>query len=372
MADNVFFYRYVKPVKMNGAGVDTYIDAVQSKGKFAVGVAEKVKETAAAAGKDVVVRVESKVEKLEEKLKVVTEKDPILSTSGSMSSSVSTDRAAGALAATSADAKAAPAVKLATTERPSMTVSSTVTSTEVKPATGKAGTEMGEKPEKAEKKAEPGKLPEASTAAAAPTKTPPESPSPPASTEAPKPVADAVKKSSTETSPAKETSPTSSSTSAMSSAEAKKSTTSPGASKAEAQKTADAAAMHAMRAAAHLRRGEWDEALADCAAAHERGHRGAERLAQAVRAAHSRRASADAMAADGAEQSTSTRVPLADVTPVVDEHTRGLAPPVKRPSSDDMEQDDLVASKRLRTPSEEVVLVALGSPTSATSPRGCF
>ena len=60
---------------MNGAGVDTYIDAVQSKGKFAV-VAEKVKETAAAAGKDVVVRVESKVEKLEEKLKVVTEKDP--------------------------------------------------------------------------------------------------------------------------------------------------------------------------------------------------------------------------------------------------------------------------------------------------------
>jgi hypothetical protein len=136
--------------------------------------------------------------------------------------------------------------------------------------------------------------------------------------------------------------------------------------------TADAAAMHAMRAAAHLRRGEWDEALADCAAAHERGHRGAERLAQAVRAAHSRRASADATAADGAEQSTSARVPLADVTPVVDEHTRGLAPPVKRPSSDDMEQDDLVASKRLRTPSEEVVLVALGSPTSATSPRGCF
>ena len=59
----MFFYRYVKPAKMNGAGVDTYIDAVQSKGKFAV-VAEKVKETAAAAGKDVVVRVESKVEKL--------------------------------------------------------------------------------------------------------------------------------------------------------------------------------------------------------------------------------------------------------------------------------------------------------------------
>jgi hypothetical protein len=172
---------YVKPVRMNGAGVDTYIDAVQSKGKFAV-VAEKVKETAAAAGKDVVVRVESKVEKLEEKLKVATEKDSSL-TSGSIpssiSSSTSTDRAAGALAATSADAKAAPAVKLATTERPSMTVSSTVTSTEVKPATGKAGTEMGEKPEKAEKKAEPGKLPEASTAAAAPTKPPPESPSPP-------------------------------------------------------------------------------------------------------------------------------------------------------------------------------------------------
>ena len=105
---------------MNGAGVDTYIDAVQSKGKFAV-VAEKVKETAAAAGKDVVVRVESKVEKLEEKLKVVTEKDSSSisnSISSSMSSSTSTERAAGALAATSADAKAAPAVKLATTERP--------------------------------------------------------------------------------------------------------------------------------------------------------------------------------------------------------------------------------------------------------------
>ena len=239
---------YVKPVRMNGAGVDTYIDAVQSKGKFAV-VAEKVKETAAAAGKDVVVRVESKVEKLEEKLKVATEKDSSL-TSGSIpssiSSSTSTDRAAGALAATSADAKAAPAVKLATTERPGVTPP---VETAVKPATGKAGTEMGEKPEKAEKKAEPGKLPEASTAAAAPTKAPPESPSPPASTEAPKPMADAVKKSSTETSPAKESPPTSTSTSATSSAEAKKSTTSPGASKAEAQKTADAAAIAAYESA---------------------------------------------------------------------------------------------------------------------------
>ena len=234
---------YVKPVRMNGAGVDTYIDAVQSKGKFAV-VAEKVKETAAAAGKDVVVRVESKVEKLEEKLKVATEKDPILSTSGSISSSMSTDRAAGALAATSADAKAAPAVKLAT-ERPSGVAPPVETA--VKPATGKGGTEMGEKPEKAaEKKAESGKLPEASTAAAAPTKPPPESPSPPASTEAPKPVADAVKKSSTETSPAKESPPISTSTSAT---EAKKPTTSPGASKAEAQKTADAAAIAAYESA---------------------------------------------------------------------------------------------------------------------------
>ena len=238
---------YVKPVRMNGAGVDTYIDAVQSKGKFAV-VAEKVKETAAAAGKDVVVRVESKVEKLEEKLKVATEKDSSLSTSGSMSSSVSsstsTDRAAGALAATSADAKAAPAVKL-TTEKQSV---APPVETAVKPATGKAGTEMGEKPEKAEKKAESGKLPEASTAAAAPTKAPPESQSPPASTEAPKPMVDAVKKSSTETSPAKESPPISTSTSAIS-AEAKKSTTSPGASKAEAQKTADAAAIAAYETA---------------------------------------------------------------------------------------------------------------------------
>ena len=238
---------YVKPVRMNGAGVDTYIDAVQSKGKFAV-VAEKVKETAAAAGKDVVVRVESKVEKLEEKLKVATEKDSSLSTSGSMSSSVSsstsTDRAAGALAATSADAKAAPAVKLTTEKQ----IVAPPVETAVKPATGKAGTEMGEKPEKAEKKAESGKLPEASTAAAAPTKAPPESPSPPASTEAPKPMVDAVKKSSTETSPAKESPPISTSTSAIS-AEAKKSTTSPGASKAEAQKTAYAAAIAAYETA---------------------------------------------------------------------------------------------------------------------------
>ena len=148
---------------MNGAGVDTYIDAVQSKGKFAV-VAEKVKETAAAAGKDVVVRVESKVEKLEEKLKVATEKDPILSTSGSISSSMSTDRAAGALAATSADAKAAPAVKLATTERPGVTPP---VETAVKPATGKVTTDA-EKAQLADKKAEPGKPLEASTAAGRP------------------------------------------------------------------------------------------------------------------------------------------------------------------------------------------------------------
>ena len=47
--------------------MDTYIDAVQSKGKFAV-VVEKVKETAAAAERDLVVRVEEKVERLEEKL----------------------------------------------------------------------------------------------------------------------------------------------------------------------------------------------------------------------------------------------------------------------------------------------------------------
>ena len=47
--------------------MDTYIDAVQSEGKFAV-VVEKVKETAAAAEEDLVVRVETKVERLEEKL----------------------------------------------------------------------------------------------------------------------------------------------------------------------------------------------------------------------------------------------------------------------------------------------------------------
>ena len=49
------------------AGLDTYIDAVRSEGKFAV-VVEKVKETAAAAERDLVVRVEEKVERLEEKL----------------------------------------------------------------------------------------------------------------------------------------------------------------------------------------------------------------------------------------------------------------------------------------------------------------
>jgi hypothetical protein len=59
-------------------------------------------------------------------------------------------------------------------------------------------------------------------------------------------MADAVKKSSTETSPAKESPPISTSTSAT---EAKKPTTSPGASKAEAQKTADAAAIAAYETA---------------------------------------------------------------------------------------------------------------------------
>ena len=59
---------YVKPnLSIQSAGLDTYIDAVQSKGKFAV-VVEKVKETAVAAERDLVVRVETKVERLEEKL----------------------------------------------------------------------------------------------------------------------------------------------------------------------------------------------------------------------------------------------------------------------------------------------------------------
>ena len=60
---------YVKPASTlnQSAGLDTYIDAVRSEGKFAV-VVEKVKETAAAAERDLVVRVEEKVERLEEKL----------------------------------------------------------------------------------------------------------------------------------------------------------------------------------------------------------------------------------------------------------------------------------------------------------------
>ena len=66
----------MKPNSSNqSAGLDTYIDAVQSKGKFAV-VVEKVKETAAAAERDLVVRVEEKVERLEEKLGVKGRRRP--------------------------------------------------------------------------------------------------------------------------------------------------------------------------------------------------------------------------------------------------------------------------------------------------------
>ena len=92
--------------------------------------------------------------------------------------------------------------------------------------------------------------------------------------------------------------------------------------------------------------------------------RGAERFfADGPRGAQSARLSADATTVDAVKQSTSSRVPLADVTPIAE-----CAPPVKRPSSGDMEQH-LVASKRLLSPSEEIAIVASGSLTSTTAHR---
>ena len=85
--------------------------------------------------------------------------------------------------------------------------------------------------------------------------------------------------------------------------------------------------------------------------------------ADGPRGAQSARLSADAMAVGAVEQSTSSRVPLADVTPIAE-----CAPPVKRPSSGDMEQH-LVASKRLLSPSEEIAIVASGSLRSTTAHR---
>ena len=115
---------YVKPASTlnQSAGLDTYIDAVRSEGKFAV-VVEKVKETAAAAERDLVVRVEEKVERLEEKLGGKGSASASApggdDVSGTPPSTAPTSaRSPAAAAFTGADAKPAPAVK-ASAERSS-------------------------------------------------------------------------------------------------------------------------------------------------------------------------------------------------------------------------------------------------------------
>jgi len=230
------------------AGLDTYIDAVQSKGKFAV-VVEKVKETAAAAERDLVVRVETKVERLEEKLggKGSTPAPGGDSPGGDSAAAPSSAPSGAAAAVTSADAKPAPAVK-ASAERLSEK-SETPKAVEATDARGPEKLEKAEKLDKLDKLEKAEKLEKSEKASSAAARTATETA--PASGE-PKP--DAGKRttmpdptSSERPQPQPQQQPAVATTTAD--AASKKSTTSPGASKAEAQRTSEAAAVAAYETA---------------------------------------------------------------------------------------------------------------------------
>ena len=225
---------YVKPASTlnQSAGLDTYIDAVRSEGKFAV-VVEKVKETAAAAERDLVVRVEEKVERLEEKLGGKGSASASApggdDVSGTPPSTAPTSaRSPGAAAVTGADAKPAPAVK-ASAERSSP--SEAAKSVE---ATDARGTEKLEKSEKSAR----------SSAARTATETAPASgeSKPDAGKRATMPDPTASERPQPQPRPQQ---PAIATTTTAADAAIKKSTTSPGASKAEAQRTSEAAAIAA-------------------------------------------------------------------------------------------------------------------------------
>ena len=218
------------------AGLDTYIDAVRSEGKFAV-VVEEEEETAAAAERDLVVRVEEKVERLEEKLGGKGSASASApggdDVSGTPPSTAPTSaRSPAAAAFTGADAKPAPAVR-ASAERSSP--SEAAKSVE---ATDARGTEKLEKSEKSAR----------SSAARTATETAPASgeSKPDAGKRATMPDPTASERPQPQPRPQQ---PAVATTATAADAAIKKSTTSPGASKAEAQRTSEAAAIAAYETA---------------------------------------------------------------------------------------------------------------------------